>query len=52
MVQRLVFKVASPSINIEQTVSWKDGIVKRLTTGVGALLKRMGRKSSGLGANH
>ncbi|TXI93022.1 MAG: dihydrolipoyl dehydrogenase [Burkholderiaceae bacterium] len=35
-------QVASPSINIEQTVSWKDGIVKRLTTGVGALLKKNG----------
>jgi len=35
-------QVSNPSINIEQTVSWKDGIVKRLTSGVGALLKKNG----------
>lgn len=35
-------QVATPSINITQTVSWKDGIVKRLTSGVGALLKKNG----------
>ncbi len=35
-------QVSDPSINIAQTVSWKDGIVKRLTTGVGALLKKNG----------
>ncbi|WMW80294.1 dihydrolipoyl dehydrogenase [Undibacterium cyanobacteriorum] len=38
----LGIQVASPSIQIEQTVSWKNGIVKRLTTGVGALLKKNG----------
>jgi dihydrolipoamide dehydrogenase len=35
-------KVASPSIDIAQTVKWKDGIVQRLTGGVGALLKKNG----------
>ncbi|HXI86747.1 MAG TPA: dihydrolipoyl dehydrogenase [Parvularculaceae bacterium] len=30
----------SPSIDLKQTVAWKDGIVKRLTTGVGGLLKK------------
>ncbi|MFA9276128.1 MAG: dihydrolipoyl dehydrogenase [Candidatus Aquirickettsiella gammari] len=35
-------QVNEPSINITQTVSWKDGIVKRLTSGVGALLKKNG----------
>ncbi len=38
----LGIQVSTPSINIEQTISWKDGIVKRLTTGVGALLKKNG----------
>lgn len=38
----LGIQVSAPSINIDQTVSWKDGIVKRLTTGVGALLKKNG----------
>ena len=31
---------ALPTIDIERTVGWKDGIVKRLTGGVGALLKK------------
>ncbi|MFT4184657.1 MAG: dihydrolipoyl dehydrogenase [Rhizobium sp.] len=30
------------SIDLAQTVAWKDGIVKRLTAGVGALLKKAG----------
>ncbi len=34
--------VKEAAINIAQTVSWKDGIVKRLTGGVGALLKKNG----------
>jgi dihydrolipoamide dehydrogenase len=32
----------APSIDIARTVQWKDGIVKRLTGGVGALLKKNG----------
>lgn len=35
-------KVATPSIDIAQTVKWKDGIVQRLTGGVGVLLKKNG----------
>lgn len=38
----LGIKVQSPSIDIARTVQWKDGIVKRLTSGVGALLKKNG----------
>jgi len=38
----LGIKVQSPSIDIAQTVKWKDGIVQRLTGGVGALLKKNG----------
>jgi dihydrolipoamide dehydrogenase len=38
----LGISVQSPSINLEQTVRWKDGIVTRLTGGVGALLKKNG----------
>ena len=34
--------VESASIDIAQTVRWKDGIVARLTGGVGALLKKHG----------
>jgi len=30
----------APSIDVSRTVQWKDGIVKRLTSGVGALLKK------------
>ena len=36
----LGISAAAPSIDIERTVGWKDGIVKRLTGGVGALLKK------------
>jgi dihydrolipoamide dehydrogenase len=32
--------VASPKIDLKQTVAWKDGIVGRLTTGVSGLLKK------------
>src|SRR3569623_2772788 len=35
-------KVATPSIDIAQTVKWKDGIVHNLTRGVGARLKKNG----------
>ena len=38
----LGIKVQEPSIDIAQTVRWKDGIVKRLTGGVGALLRKAG----------
>ena len=38
----LGIRVDSPSIDLEKTVAWKDGIVKRLTGGVGALLKKQG----------
>jgi dihydrolipoamide dehydrogenase len=33
-------KVERPTIDFARTVDWKDGIVGRLTSGVGALLKR------------
>src|SRR5262249_34975992 len=33
-------KVEKPSIDLSRTIEWKDGIVGRLTSGVGALLKR------------
>jgi dihydrolipoamide dehydrogenase len=33
-------KVERPSIDFPRTIEWKDGIVGRLTSGVGALLKR------------
>ncbi|WP_020653401.1 dihydrolipoyl dehydrogenase [Massilia niastensis] len=32
----------NPRIDLDRTVAWKDGIVKRLTGGVGALLKKHG----------
>ena len=38
----LGISVTSPSIDIARTVSWKDGIVGRLTGGVGQLLKKHG----------
>lgn len=34
--------VQSPTLDVSKTVAWKDGIVKRLTGGVGALLKKHG----------
>jgi dihydrolipoamide dehydrogenase len=34
--------VSTPRLDLAQTVRWKDGIVKRLTGGVGALLKKHG----------
>ncbi|MCA1246476.1 dihydrolipoyl dehydrogenase [Massilia sp. MS-15] len=33
---------SEPRIDLERTVAWKDGIVKKLTGGVGALLKKNG----------
>ncbi|MDY0961286.1 dihydrolipoyl dehydrogenase [Massilia sp. CFBP9026] len=38
----LGISVDSPRIDLARTVAWKDGIVKRLTGGVGALLKKQG----------
>jgi dihydrolipoamide dehydrogenase len=38
----LGIKVQSPMLDVTQTVRWKDGIVSRLTGGVGALLKKAG----------
>ena len=38
----LGIRVASPSIDLAQTLRWKDGIVARLTAGVAALLKKNG----------
>ena len=38
----LGIRVADPGIDIAQTVRWKDGIVQRLTGGVGALLRKAG----------
>jgi dihydrolipoamide dehydrogenase len=35
-------QVQSPTIDIARTVRWKDGIVDRLTSGVGMLLKKNG----------
>ncbi|MBI1365137.1 MAG: dihydrolipoyl dehydrogenase [Alphaproteobacteria bacterium] len=32
--------VKTPAIDLKKTVAWKDAIVKRLTTGVGGLLKK------------
>ncbi|HEX8787162.1 MAG TPA: FAD-dependent oxidoreductase, partial [Telluria sp.] len=40
----LGIRVGTPEIDVSRTVSWKDGIVKRLTGGVGALLKKNGVK--------
>ncbi|MPZ33664.1 MAG: dihydrolipoyl dehydrogenase [Rhodospirillales bacterium] len=36
----LGIKVERPTIDLARTVDWKDGVVGRLTSGVGALLKR------------
>ena len=37
---QLGIRVSDPQIDIAQTVRWKDGIVQRLTGGVGALLRK------------
>jgi dihydrolipoamide dehydrogenase len=39
---KIGIKVADPSIDLAKTMAWKDGIVARLTGGVGALLKKNG----------
>jgi dihydrolipoamide dehydrogenase len=38
----LGIRAESPQIDIAQTLRWKDGIVDRLTKGVGALLRKAG----------
>ncbi|WP_186247677.1 dihydrolipoyl dehydrogenase [Burkholderia gladioli] len=38
----LGISVASPAIDIGRTMAWKDGIVARLTGGIGTLMKRHG----------
>jgi dihydrolipoamide dehydrogenase len=38
----LGIRTGAPSIDVKRTVAWKEGIVKRLTGGVGALLKKNG----------
>ncbi|GGK08992.1 dihydrolipoyl dehydrogenase [Pseudomonas matsuisoli] len=38
----LGIRVMSPSLDVDQAVSWKNGIVDRLTTGVAGLLKKSG----------
>jgi dihydrolipoamide dehydrogenase len=40
----LGIRTGAPTIDVTQTVAWKNGIVKRLTGGVGALLKKNGVK--------
>ncbi|GAB5433542.1 MAG: dihydrolipoyl dehydrogenase [Epibacterium sp.] len=40
----LGISAADPTIDLEQTVAWKDGIVERLTGGVGGLLRKAGVK--------
>src|SRR5471032_2954430 len=39
---KIGIKVESPSIDLAKTMKWKDGIVGKLTGGVGALLKKNG----------
>lgn len=36
----LGIKTSKPEIDLTQTIAWKDGIVKRLTTGVEGLMKK------------
>jgi dihydrolipoamide dehydrogenase len=38
----LGIRAESPQIDVAQTLRWKDGIVERLTKGVGALLRKAG----------
>ncbi len=37
--------LAAPALDFAKTIAWKDGIVSRLSTGVGALLKKAGVRS-------
>src|SRR6201985_1554994 len=41
---KIGIKVVNPSIDLSKTMKWKDGIVNKLTSGVGALLKKNGVK--------
>ncbi|WP_323120847.1 dihydrolipoyl dehydrogenase [Burkholderia alba] len=38
----LGIRAGAPTLDLAQSVAWKDGIVERLTRGVGALLKKHG----------
>ncbi len=40
----LGISASAPTIDLKQTVAWKDGIVERLTSGVGGLLRKAGVK--------
>lgn len=40
----LGLSAANPRIDLKATIAWKDGIVSRLTSGVGSLLKKNGVK--------
>ncbi|MCZ4268140.1 dihydrolipoyl dehydrogenase [Rhodobacteraceae bacterium G21628-S1] len=40
----LGISASAPTIDLKQTVAWKDGIVERLTGGVGGLLRKAGVK--------
>src|SRR5208337_2149303 len=37
--------LAAPALDFAKTIAWKDGIVSRLSTGIGALLKKAGVRS-------
>ena len=37
--------LSAPTLDFARTIAWKDGIVSRLATGVGALLKKAGVRS-------
>src|SRR4051812_41164411 len=39
---KIGIRVQTPSIDLAQTMKWKDGIVGKLTGGVGALLRKNG----------
>ncbi|TJW71403.1 MAG: dihydrolipoyl dehydrogenase, partial [Mesorhizobium sp.] len=41
----LGISIATPSIDLEATIAWKDGIVSRLNSGVAGLLKKAGVKT-------
>ncbi len=41
----LGISAANPTLDLSKTVAWKDGIVRKLTTGVGGLLKKNKVKS-------
>ncbi|MER8480466.1 dihydrolipoyl dehydrogenase [Mesorhizobium sp. M1163] len=41
----LGISIATPSIDLETTIAWKDGMVSRLNSGVAGLLKKAGVKT-------